>query len=106
MKLILICFLINIIAIITNSLKKRTGNKKQVIIRRPYFVRHAPLLLRRTIVTPRPLFAIVRPAVFECPTKKGKKILIGKSTGICKSPCTIKSCIQTSAECCFYAKPE
>ncbi len=105
MKLILICILINIIAIITNSLKKRTGSKKQIIIRRPYIYR-PPLLVRRTIVTPRPVFAIVRRAVVECPTKKGKRVLIGKSSGICKSPCNIKTCIQTSAECCFYAKPE
>ena len=107
MKLILICILINIIAIIANSLKKRTGNKKQFIIRRPYLVRRpTPLFVRRTIFSPRPHFAIVRPAVVECPNKKGKKVIIGKSSGICKSPCNIKTCIQTSSECCFYAKPE
>lgn len=108
MKLIIICILINIIALITSSLKKRSRSKskRQFFIRRPYIVRHSPLLVRRTIVTPRPVFAVVRPAVVECPVKKGNRVLIGKSTGICKTPCNMKSCIQTSAECCFYAKPE
>ena len=114
MKLIIICILINIIALITSSLKKRSKSKskKQFIIRRPYTPRPSPLFMRRTIVTPRPIFtprpvfAIVRHTVVECPNKKGEKVLIGKSTGICKSPCNMKTCIQTNGECCFYAKPE
>ncbi len=106
MKLIIICILINIIALITSLMKKRSGSKKQFIIRRPFIVNRPPFLISRTIVTPRPLLAVVRPAVIACPIKRGKRILIGKSSGICKSPCTLKTCIQTSIECCFYAKPE
>lgn len=117
MKLIIIYFFINIIALILASLtdnSKRSHSKKHVVIKRPYitrptvvarpiaytrpYIRTSPVLLRR------PVFAVVRTQIEECPLIKGNKELVGKSTGKCKSPCSISACIQTSSECCFYSK--
>jgi len=94
----------NIIAILSNSLKRsKSKSKKQFIIRRPFF-RPYPVFFRRTFESPS-VYAVVR-SVPECPLKKGIRTLIAKTSGVCKSPCNIKTCIQTSMECCVYAKPE
>lgn len=116
MKLVILCILINIIAIVFGSLRKKNhSSKKQFIIRRPYvsrvpifprpFVYTRPLL-HRPLVFSRPVLAVMRTHINECPLIKGDKQLIGKSSGICKSPCKISTCIQTSDECCFYGKGE
>jgi len=41
----------------------------------------------------------------NCPGNKGQKTLVGKSSGSCKAPCNLNSCIQLSFECCIYGFP-
>ena len=122
-----ICFLIfllNLISIIfskikrskTNALSKvktKSKNRKGIFFSRsPYYGRvysnyygpsrlyyQRPLVISTNLLVPLSQYN-------ECPDKKGKKILIGKSSGSCKLPCNIKTCIQIALECCTYGFPE
>jgi hypothetical protein len=117
--------LINLIALIltkikrskTNALiKSKSKSNNKWLLRRPfgYYRRiYGPRLYR-------PSYTIYRrsPIVISnssliplsdytsCPMNLDIKILAGKSSGFCRSPCSINSCVQLSYECCIYGNPE
>jgi hypothetical protein len=118
--------LINLIALILTKFKKSRTNSKTKALRKSksksqWFLRR-PFHHFRRVYGPgfhRPSFTIVRrsPIVLsepsliplsdylECQMNLGQKILAGKSSGHCRSPCTVNSCIQLSYECCIYGNP-
>ena len=118
-----ICFLIvlfNVIAmILSKAIRSKTKatakslskskSKKGIYYRSPYFggryysgfYRPYGYYYTRPLVLSANLLAPMR-SFIECPAHKGKKILVGKSSGSCKTPCNKKSCIQLSLECCIY----
>ena len=125
MKLIgFLIFLFNLIAIIISktmrtinkersSSKTETLNKGIYYTRGPYFGSYYSLYYRpwyrtyykRPYLISSKLLVPLSP-FNECPEKRGKKSLIGKSSGRCKKSCTPKSCIQITFECCTYGIPE
>ncbi len=101
MKFIFLFIIIKIITFISASLKRKSTKKnEQILIRRPYINRYRSVPIFRPqlvypssrIVSP-PVLAVVRNHISECPQFKDDKMLVGRSTGLCKLPCNIKYCI-------------
>ena len=105
----------------SNSLSKSKSKNGQFIRRpfgygrpfgysgvyRPYAYnpyRYSMPLARPLVLSPSLLIPVS--PYSECPANKGRKVMVGKSSGNCKVPCTMKSCIQISFECCIYGFPE
>lgn len=125
--IVLFCIIFNLLAIILSKTIRTKSNLKSkensqaknkgFYYRYPYYGRrwysgyyypysYYTYPLRRPLVISANL-PIPMSQFLECPKRKGEKLLLGSSKGVCKvPPCTKKSCIQTPNECCIYGFPE
>ena len=114
--------LVNLIVMIlskskrTNALSKSKSKSKQYFLRRRPFgyyrsvysglYRPSYTFMRRSpVVYSNPLLVPLSSGFSTCPMEKGRKTLIGKSSGNCRSPCNLSTCIQLSFEGCIYSYP-